>query len=213
MSEIQTSFKENNYVVIRNFLTPEICAVLWNYCKIKTQREDFRYTYHRNTYNKDWEGTWEDPQAYGSYSSYGDPLMDSILELSNQSMELYTGLKLLPQYSYWRFYQKGNVLERHRDRNSCEISTTVCLGYDVSDVDQTVYPDYDWPMFVQAPTGEEIPVHMKPGDMVIYKGCEVDHWRDKFIGKAHAQMFMHYNDADGPYKQIYDNRACLGIPK
>jgi hypothetical protein len=54
---------------------------------------------------------------------------------------------------------------------------------------------------------------MKPGDMIIYRGCEVDHWREAFKGLNHAQMFMHYNDADGPYKGRYDGRPILGIPK
>jgi hypothetical protein len=211
--EIQNYFKENKYVVIRNFISAETALILYNYCKLKAQRQDFRYTYYRNSYDIDWDGTWNDEQAPNAYSLYGDPMMDGLLQLSTNPMQQYTGLELLPQYSYWRLYQKGNILERHIDRESCEISTTLCLGYDVSDVDPNVYPDYDWPMSVQSPTGEELPIHMKPGDMIIYRGCEIEHWRDKFIGKNHAQVFMHYNDANGPYQQLFDSRPSLGLPK
>jgi hypothetical protein len=214
MSEqIQNYFKENKYVVIRNFISQDTSLLLYNYCKLKVQRQDYRYTYDRNSYDKDWDGEWGDGQVSNAYSLYGDPIMDSLLQLSTNSMQVYTGLELLPQYSYWRLYQKGNVLDRHIDRDACEISTTLCLGYDVSDVDENVYPEYDWPMFVQSPSKEELPIHMKPGDLIIYRGCEIEHWRDKFIGKNHAQVFMHYNDATGPYKQIFDTRPNLGLPK
>jgi hypothetical protein len=39
-------------------------------------------------------------------------------------MEKHTKLKLIPTYSYARIYKKGDVLHRHKDRFSCEISTT-----------------------------------------------------------------------------------------
>jgi hypothetical protein len=116
-------------------------------------------------------------------------------------------------YSYWRLYQKDSILKRHLDRKSCEISTTLCLGYDISDVDQNVYPDFDWPMFIKDKNNNEIPIHLKPGDMLIYRGCEVEHWREPFIGTNHAQVFLHYNDANGENPIANDNRRCLGVPK
>jgi hypothetical protein len=211
--EISDFFNNNNYVVIRNFLTPELVSALYQYCKIKVSREDYRYTFNKNKYDPDWDGKWDDPQALNTYSVYADPMMDGLLELSKASIESYTGLDLLPQYSYWRFYQKNDILKRHIDRDSCEISVTMCIGYDVSDVDLEVYPNYNWPMFVKSPSGEELPIHLSPGDLIIYKGCEVEHWREEFIGKNHAQVFLHYNDCNGPLKQLYDGRDILGIPK
>jgi len=212
--DIQSYFTENKYVIIKQFLSTEMCQLLYNYCKLKAQREDYRSTFFKETYHPKWEGKFNDTQAPGAYAMYGDPLMDGLLELSKPLMESFTGLPLLHQYSYWRLYQKGNVLERHRDRESCEISTTLCLGYDISDVDQSVYPDYNWPMWVQSKDGSEVPVHMKPGDMIVYRGCEIDHWRDKFIGKNHAQVFMHYNNAAGSLaNDTFDTRHILGIPK
>lgn len=213
--EIQNFFKENKYVVVRNFLTPEMCHVFYNYCKTLVKRDDYHSTYYPDSYyNNSWNGDWiDDTQVPGSYGCFGDPLMDSILELGKNAVENYTGLQLLSQYTYWRLYQKHDILERHVDRSSCEISGTLCLGYDVSDVDQTMYPEYDWPMFVKDKDGNELPIHMKPGDIIFYRGCEVEHWRDAFPGKNHAQVFLHYNDANGPHKQLYDGRPFLGLPK
>ena len=48
--------------------------------------------------------------------------------------------------------------------------------------------------------------------MVIYKGCDVEHWRNKFIGLNHAQVFLHYNDKNGKFKEQYDGRKFLGLP-
>jgi hypothetical protein len=206
-------FNDNKYVVIRNFLPEDMCLVLYTYCKNKARAIDYKTTYKKEQYSKEWDGEFADRQAPGAYSLYGDPLMESILELSLVKIQFFTGLTLLPNYAYWRLYQKGNDLKIHKDRPSCEISTTLCLGYDVSDVDFNVYPEYDWPMWVKSPEGSEIPIHMKPGDMIIYRGCDIEHWRDEFIGKNHAQVFMHYNDANGLYKNIHDGRPFLGIPK
>lgn len=212
--QIQEFFKENNYVVIRNFLDPNTALLLAEYSKNIVRAVDFKSTFLPQEYNSEWDGSFGDPQVPGmTFYRYGDPLFDTLMVLSTQTMETYTGLELSPNYTYWRFYQKGDELKRHRDRGSCEISTTLCIGYDVSDVDSKVYQNYNWPMFVEGKNGEELPVHMNPGDMIIYRGCDVDHWRDKFLGVYHTQVFMHYNDKNGAINNIYDGRPFVGIPK
>ena len=45
-------------------------------------------------------------------------------------MEKETGLSLYPTYVYVRIYKKGDILHRHKDEFSCEISTTMNLGGD-----------------------------------------------------------------------------------
>lgn len=212
MIETSEFFKKNNYLVIENFIDKNTATLLYQYCKTKAAAIDFKKFYDVKFYNSSWDGRFDDPQAPGAYSLYGDPIMDSVLFLTLETMKNLTGLELLHNYSYWRLYQKGNILKRHRDRPSCEISATLCLGFDVSNIDQTKYPDYKWPMWVNS-QGEEIPISLNPGDIIIYKGCEIEHWREEFIGLNHAQVFLHYNDANGPYKITNDNRPLLGIPK
>lgn len=212
--DVQNYFKENNYVVIRNFLDSNIIGLMYQYCLAKVQQIDFKTTYDKDNYHDEWDGTFGDTQAPNSYSSYGDVLMDTVLAASRPAMENYTGLNLVPTYSYWRLYQKGDILARHRDRHSCEISTTVCLGYNTSNLqDKDDLKDWDWPIFVENNEGEELPIHMKPGDMLIYRGCQVDHWRDEFLGLNHAQVFLHYNDANGEYPNMYDGRPIIAVPK
>ena len=92
-----------------------------------------------------------------------------------------TNLKLVPTYSYTRLYSYGSVLKRHKDRKSCEISTTLNLGGD------------SWPIYLKKENKKEIKVNLKPGDMLIYSGCDLEHWRDKFTGNECGQVFLHYN--------------------
>ena len=134
-------------------------------------------------------------------------------------MEKKTGLKLVPTYAYTRLYKTGNILKRHKDRPSCEISTTLCLGGD------------PWPIFID-PTGSDNVINesknihkpnapkgikylLKSGDMIIYSGCELEHWREPFQGKLCGQVFLHYNHANGPFAKtnLFDKRPLLGIPK
>lgn len=211
--EIQKYFEDNSYVVIRNFIDPSMAALFYRYTITQTKRADFMYMHARDVYRPDWDGDFGDGQISYSYNHYGDPMFDTLLEASLPMMNDYTGKELVPTYSYYRFYQQGDILERHKDRESCEISTTLCLGFDVSNVDQNKYPNYDWPMWVQSKSGEEIPVHMSPGDMIIYRGHNIDHWREPFEGMNHSQVFLHYNDANGPFNIKYDGRPVLGIPK
>ena len=139
---------------------------------------------------------------------YGDVFMDTMLQLSTNKMNELTGLELVPTYSYWRFYEKGEELEAHQDRQSCEISTTLSLGKNYDNVNK----DYMWPIYVKNRNGNDVPVDLQDGDMLIYKGCELKHWREPLQGNHHAQVFLHYNDKNGPYNVPLDGRPCIGLP-
>jgi alkylated DNA repair dioxygenase AlkB len=120
-------------------------------------------------------------------------------------MEKMTQLKLYPAYTYARIYKKGDELKRHKDRFSCEISTTLNLSGD------------DWPIYVE-PSGEigkkGIKINLKSGDMLIYRGNELEHWREKFKGNQCTQVFLHYNDCKtkGAKENMFDTRPHLGLP-
>jgi hypothetical protein len=122
-------------------------------------------------------------------------------------MEKHTELKLLPTYTYTRAYKKGDILRRHKDRHSCQISTTLHLGGN------------EWPIYIDPTGGDNVPtgnqVDLKIGDMLVYSGCELEHWRDAFEGNVCVQTFLHYNDANGSFgkENIFDKRPMLGIPK
>ena len=204
-------FEEHRWVKIDKFIDSNMCNLLYHHTQLETARLNY-YDETGVNYNKDIEGSFGDPQAPGDFSKYGDPIMDTLLSLSLEQMQTLTGKELVSTYSYHRLYTTGTELKIHSDRPSCEISTTICLGYDVSNVDASKYPDWDWPMFIKEKNGNEIPIHMKPGDMIIYRGCELEHWREPYWGKNHAQVFLHYNERGGEYDIAFDGRPVLGMP-
>jgi len=211
--EAQKYFQDNDYVVIRNFVDENTAFLFYRYVINKVKRVNFQLQYAKEDFRPEWDGAFGDGQINRSYYCYGDVLMDTLLESGLTMMNDFTGLDLVPTYSYYRLYEHGDVLEKHIDRNSCEISTTLCLGYNTNNVEKNTYPDYKWPMFVETKTGETVSIDLNPGDMLIYKGCEIPHWREKYIGLNHAQVFLHYNQKDGEFNNLYDGRPILGIPK
>ena len=50
--------------------------------------------------------------------------------------------------------------------------------------------------------------------MLIYRGYELEHWREQFEGNNCCQVFLHYNDIQGDFadENIYDKRPFLGLP-
>ena len=60
----------------------------------------------------------------------------------------------------------------------------------------------------------DIKVNLKPGDMLMYRGCELEHWREPFKGKDCGQVFLHYNDSSGKDAKTnkFDGRPMIGLP-
>jgi len=205
-------FKENNYVHVKNFLTREMAKYLYDYSLIKS--DAIKAMVLRGYIKFDtFLGSFSEAQVPDSFGMYGDFAMETLLKNSTQKMEEVTGLTLCPTYSYQRIYREGQNLNRHKDRPSCEISATVCLGYDYSNA-----PDgYDWGMYVEksGEVGQEgKEVCLAEGDAIIYRGCDIEHWRDTFKGNIQSQVFLHYNNIDGPFstQNKYDTRPLLGLP-
>ena len=202
------SFKKNKYTVIRNAISKDLASFIANYFLMKKQVYD---TCRKARYFSPFEnilGYYEDPidgQIPNTYSHYADIAMETLMLKCQPQMEKVTELKLYPAYTYARIYKKGDELKRHKDRFSCEISTTMNLGGD------------DWPIYLE-PSGETnkkgIKVDLKQGDMLVYSGCELEHWRKKFKGTECVQVFLHYNNrkTPGAKNNMFDRRPHLGLP-
>jgi len=208
----------NKYTVIRNAVSYDLANFCYNYFLLK--RDAVNYMYQNNIIAQNGlHGTWTDQQVPGSYSIYADHVMETLLMKVLPVMKEKTGLNLVPTYSYARVYQHGAELKRHKDRPSCEISTTLNLGGDPWAIylDPTgannVIDEYKNIHKPGAPEG--VKIDLNPGDMLIYSGCELEHWRKPFEGQLCGQVFLHYNHADGPFAKtnLYDKRPLLGVSK
>jgi len=201
------SFKKNKYTIIRKAIDKDLALFLYNYFLMKRQVYD---TCLSERYFSPFEtsfGNYEEAngQIPNTYSHYSDVAMETLMLKCQPAMEKATELKLYPAYTYARIYKKGDVLERHKDRFSCEISTTMNLGGD------------KWSIYLE-PSGQSgkngIKVDLSPGDMLVYSGCELEHWRKKFKGKISAQVFLHYNNTKTKFakENMFDKRKHLGLP-
>jgi hypothetical protein len=142
-----------------------------------------------------------DPQAPNSQAIYNFlPLVKLLVKKVTHVNELL-GEDVLPTYTYARVYKNNSVLERHRDRPACEISITLNLAKDTN-----------WPIFFQLPDGSETSIELNPGDAVLYLGCQSDHWRNKFEGEEHVQLFLHYVRADGPKAWAFFDKQQQQVP-
>lgn len=136
-------------------------------------------------------------------SDYGDPAFDGLLEYLRPALERHSGLRLLPTYSYFRLYKRGDVLKRHRDRPACEISISLNVG-------QT--PSEPWPIYVERDAGPYRAL-LAPGDALLYRGIDCLHWREPYGGDQLVQVFLHYVDRDGPHAgHKFDGRQTLMRP-
>jgi hypothetical protein len=211
------NFKKNRFAVIKKAVDPKIANFVYNYFLIKRQvaRTMFDEKYI-SPFTTEF-GVWNDDQVPNTYSHYSDIAMETLLLAVQPIMEKQTGLKLIPTYSYARIYKKGDILHRHKDRFSCEISTTLNLGGD------------KWPIYIEpnpkmgeiiggsvyvSNNTKGIKVDLKPGDMLVYRGNLLEHWREEFKGQDCVQVFLHYNNAatKGAKDNIFDKRKHLGLP-
>ena len=195
-------FKEKKYQVIKNAISYELANFVFNYQLLR--RQAVAYMYEGN-YTSEYGhyGTFKnDRQVPGVYAEYSDMVMETLLVKVLPILEKEIDLKLMPTYSYMRVYEKGSVLKKHTDRYSCEVSTTLNLGGDM------------WPIYLKDTEEKVIEIKLEPGDMLIYSGCELEHWRDKFEGELCGQVFLHYNDmSNSKWKDnAYDGRPHLGLP-
>ena len=126
-------------------------------------------------------------QVEGSTIAHGHELADALMLKCLPRMEEETGLSLIPTYAFFRIYRKGMDLKKHTDRPSCEVSVTINLSY----VDVDIWPIY----------ADGAQICLMTGDGLIYRGCDVEHWRDPLPSGCCVQIFLHYVDANGPHAE------------
>ena len=191
-SKITTElFEKDRYVAVKSGLSKETIDLVTQYALFDEMQ---RFT-------PEAEGL----QVPGAHSRYADPMMESILLFLLPKVEEYTGLELYPTYSYYRVYRSGDKLDHHKDRPACEISITLSFEYNYKNK-----TDYKWPIYMN-----ETPIYLEQGEMAIYHGCELDHWREPFEvpeGSFHVQAFLHYVDKNGINAEFkYDKRDSVGV--
>jgi alkylated DNA repair dioxygenase AlkB len=185
-----SSFESLGYTVRRGFINKQLINTVSKYLEFALRRYE-------------WERS-KDPVAT-SYAQYADPLIELILQDYQKDIEKIVNKEVYPTYSYARVYEKGDVLTPHLDRFECEFSVTV----NVASVGAP------WNIYLKGYDKKTESFILEPGDAIIYKGCEVMHWREESEDTQLCVQFMlHYVDKNGPSSYLkYDGRQALGMPR
>jgi hypothetical protein len=179
-------------IIVRNAVSKELCeflslefTMMEQVCKLLFPPEDF---------------TDLCPNSFAKYC----PLMFEALSVKLLPLvEEKTLKKLEPTYSYARIYYHGSELKIHKDRQSSEVTISLCVEKDA----------VDWPIFIKEEDGSVTEVLLNVGDLVIYSGRKSEHWRDPFKGSRQVQCFLQYVDINGADAFLkWDTRPCLGLP-
>ena len=199
------SFEKNGYLIIKN---------LWDvdelYHPLPEKKGQYNY-YDKNP--EHFNHTPVEQQVEGSTSRYWHPQYRKIHSGIRKKLEKELGRLLYNTYYYDRFYYPGQELTRHADRDACEISVTVHVSTNLEG------EDADWPVWIKTPDtytdkkkkdtilvpGENRSLVLKPGDGMVYKGCERPHWRDPMPGtqKKNKKLFGKNKQQELYYHQIF----------
>ena len=170
----------DNFLIVKNFINSENAIKLSNEFKI----------YCQNNITQDDVQIPNTPAKY-NYISF----LELLCEKTPQVSEII-GESVLPTYSYSRVYKNGDILEKHTDRDACEISLTLHLD-----------GDKEWSIYVETPDNKEVEINLKQGDALLYLGCDAPHWRNAFEGQFYSQVFLHYVRSRGDKSYAYfDNK-------
>lgn len=163
---------ERGYVAVPELLHPFHIAALRRYYRYLIRNGKLRL------------GDKESPLRYGVHNQsvarfFHHQLAGVVTDLAGEPVK--------PSYVYVASYQSGAKLEKHSDRPQCEFSITLCLDYSPEPADET-----PWPIHLEA-AGDMVTIHQRLGDGLLYRGCQVPHWRDQLPqGNTSTSMFFHY---------------------
>ena len=188
MTNLADQFARQKYAVVRGCLADPQLSLLYRYACKRASIDTMAH----------------DAQVPDALSAHGDLFMDGLLLDTLPQAEEVAQAKLFPTYSYFRVYKNGDVLAKHKDRPSCEISLSLCLGYEA---------ETPWPIWIEGPGGVAS-IELQPGDALVYRGIECSHWREPMVGERAVQVFLHYVDQNGPYAEWkFDKRPSLSSQK
>src|SRR5262249_55272306 len=128
MTSLADEFSQKKYAVYRSCVQDPQLSLLYRYVCRRAELGTMKL----------------DDTSPGALSAPGDVFMDGLLVDLLPIAERVTGMKLFPTFSYFRVYHRGDILEKHTDRPSCEIGLSLCLGYQA---------DSPWPIMIEGANG------------------------------------------------------------
>jgi len=219
-NRLTADFVKNRYVVLRDFIPKDIINMTLDTWKTAEHREHVHGAIFKRETN---DITFNSPKnSIGkSDGAYCSPWGVALNRYLCDKLRGVLDIDIRETYSYTRKYDRGAYLSSHRDRPACEISTTVCLDYQTDDgkpwviwVDNSKnWVDHDVTHTMQEQTQgipnrqrKSIPISLEVGDVLVYQGPNVAHWRDYLIGDYSYHIFCHFFNAEGMFSRHPKNR-------
>tara|TARA_X000000368_G_scaffold366851_1_gene313871 strand:- start:427 stop:1044 length:618 start_codon:yes stop_codon:yes gene_type:complete len=161
----------NDLYVVEGVIPKETCKVIARSFRIT--RDIVLYPNHDNKIRGD-------DIVENSFSWYSPLCMEALADvIVKDVIEDILKEKVYNSYSYGRVSYKGAILPKHRDRAASDYAVSMLID-----------SDREWPIYFN--NGEEHQVVQKPGDMVIYNGNTMEHWREPYEGTEYLSAFMFY---------------------
>lgn len=191
-----SEYKRLGYSIIRNAISKETAQLLS--IEFDMVRKVLCL---ENGFDADYEPHTDEhlPNAFTWYSAY---CFDSLSFILQPKLEEVVGCKLYPRYTQSRIYYNGSCLTKHKDKEGNQFGVTICIDTFGN----------DWDFFLKDYNDEEVRVSLQEGDLCVFDGCNLEHWRNTFSGTKYMQSFLFYVDQDGEYSHLkYDTRPYMGM--
>ena len=204
MSERSADYLEKGFLALPEFIPTEVTRAFL--AKLKSDLVGGRISFDTLRRGSPLLKT-EAVEVYGMHYAP----MAAFLWGMTPAVSALIGRELLPTYSYFRMYRKGDICRVHSDRYACEHSLSLLLA--ASD-------ELPWPLevgsrHIEQPReradedfGDELyeSIAMHPGDAVLYQGVHRLHGRVKpNPNRWSAHLFLHWIDPNGAYaKEAFD---------
>jgi hypothetical protein len=124
------------------------------------------------------------------WQRHGDPVAGLFHQLLAPVVQAVVREPIKPSYPFFAAYPRGACLPRHTDREQCEYTVTMLVGHE-----SAARGELAWPICLEPPRRgrRSVRVRQRPGDMAIFKGREIPHWRPVLRTASRTlHLFLHF---------------------
>ncbi|HWE30327.1 MAG TPA: hypothetical protein VHB97_20115 [Polyangia bacterium] len=121
---------------------------------------------------------------------YNEPLLRYYQRELAPFISRVQGAAFKPSFGYFASYRRGATLKKHTDRPQCALTASLLLDFAGGSSTGSA-----WPLYLELPaSGDQVSIALDVGDAVLFRGCELPHYREPFDGERSASYFLHYVD-------------------
>ena len=170
-------FREKGYAPLGGLIHPFTVAALRRYYRHAIRRGAIRLG---------------DQQCPRRYAAHDEKVARFFHHQLTNAVSAIAGEAVKPSYVYLASYLSGTEVKKHKDREQCEFSLSLCLDFSPE-------PDLEtpWPFCLDTSAGSTVVVYQALGDGLLYRGKKLPHYRNILgEGQTSTSILFHYVSAD-----------------